>query len=97
MHVMLYVSPTWASLGTCRSPSGRNVVQLNYCLMKNRDMCYLSKDKTHPNRSSMSKNFYNEYVRMYCVCVCRYGCCNMYFMYFCTIRHLSKADQEVRK
>ena len=30
-------------------------------LMKNCDMCYLSQDKTHPNRSSMSKNFYKRY------------------------------------
>ena len=35
---------------------------LNKCdiLMKNRDMRYLSKDKTYLNRSSMSNNFYDH-------------------------------------
>ena len=28
---------------------------------ENCDMRYLSKAKTYPNRSSMSKNFYNQY------------------------------------
>ena len=54
------ISPTWASSGTHRSPNKRNVAQLNNRLMKNCDMRNLSKDETHPNRSGMSKNFYNH-------------------------------------
>ena len=43
---------------SCVYQVGKNVVQLN-CLMKNCDTHYLSKDKLHPNQSSMSKNFYD--------------------------------------
>ena len=36
---------------------------------ENCDMRYLSKDKTYPNQSSMSKNFYHFILISVCICV----------------------------
>ena len=47
---------------------------------ENWDMCYLSKDKTHPNRSSMSNNFCNHmtllgYLEAVCTSVANTAVC----------------------
>ena len=38
---------------------------IEWLLMKNCDVRYLFKDKTHPNQSIMSKNFYNHMTDMW--------------------------------
>ena len=43
-------------------------------IAENGDMCYLSKDETYPNRSSMSKNFYNCTLVLNNDSLCMYTC-----------------------
>ena len=59
--IQLYnVLPTWEVTYLKKPKWAKRCTIKKLFLMKNCDMRYMSKDKTHPNRSSMSKNFYNH-------------------------------------